>query len=249
MKFAFPEWLGRFPVRVLRGLAKGAWWSIYPSSAYWRLGGNDPHVERILRAHAARPGLVCWDIGAHHGIYSVGLARAVGPEGGVESFEPDPVSFKRLSWHRRLNRLAWLRPHQVAASDRTGETQLYQYDEFGATTSHLAFPGEATEGVPRCTIATAALDDWVDAGRVRAPDFVKIDVEGHGGPALEGMRRVLAARRPVVLFAVHSEEEHRRALGVLEPLGYAVAAADPGERERLDREHFGELVAIPPASA
>ena len=249
MKFHLPEFLGRIPVRVRRGLARGAWWSLYPHSSYWRLGGNDPHVEDVLRRHAARPGAVCWDLGAHHGIYAVGLALAVGPAGRVEAFEPDPVSFRRLRWHRRLNRLEQLHPHRVAASARTGPARLYQYDDFGGTTSHLPHPGESLAGAAHREIATAALDEWVDSGRLRVPDFVKIDVEGHAGPALAGMRRTLAARLPVVLLAIHHEAEETTARAVLEPLGYRLAPAAPELAARLARDHFGEILCLPPPPA
>ena len=248
MKFPLPEFLGRIPVRVRRGLARGAWWSLYPHSSYWRLGGNDPHVEAILLRHAARPGASCWDLGAHHGIYSAGLARAIGPAGRVEAFEPDPVSFRRLCWHRRLNRLENLRPHNVAASARTGPARLYQYDDFGGTTSHLPHPGESLAGAAHHEIAAVALDEWVDSGRLRAPDFVKIDVEGHAGPDLEGMRRTLSARLPVVLLAIHHEAEERASRAVLDPLGYRLSPAAPELADRLAKDHFGEFLCLPPSA-
>lgn len=242
------DFLGRFPVRVRRGLARGAWWSLYPCSAYWRLGGNDPAVEAVLRRHASQPGITCWDVGAHHGIYAVGLARVIGPDGRVEAFEPDPVSFGRLSWHRCLNRLANLRVHRVAVSAAAGSARLFHYHGFGATTSHLPYPGEGLAGVSSCAVETVALDDWFREGRVTAPDFVKIDVEGHGGAALAGMRRVLAAARPVVLFAVHSREEHEAVRAELLPLGYRLDPIDPEAADRLRTAHFGELVGLPSSS-
>src|SRR4051812_11544121 len=49
LAFSPSEFLGRIPVKVRHGLARGAWWSIYPHSAYWRLGGNDACVEEALR--------------------------------------------------------------------------------------------------------------------------------------------------------------------------------------------------------
>lgn len=235
------ETLGRFPVKVRRGLARGAWWSIYPHSAYWRLGGNDELVENALRAHAARPGAVCWDLGAHYGIYSVGLARAVGPSGRIEAFEPDPVSFSRLQWHRRLNRLPQLHAHNVAASDATGISRLYQYGDFGSTTSHLAFEHETTERVPYREIRTVDLDSWVRDGRIRPPDFVKSDVEGHAGAALRGMRDTLAAHHPRILLAIHTAEEHEAAQTLLTGLGYRLEPL--GEKTDTLRRHFGELLA------
>jgi len=240
--------LGAFPVKVLRGLSFGAWWSVYPHSSYWRLGGNDSDVEAFLRQYAARPGTVFWDIGAHYGIYSVGVARAVDPTGRVESFEPDPVSFRRLLWHRRLNRLPHLHAHEVAASDQTGESRLYQYDDFGATTSHLAFPGETTEHVPFRTIRTARLDEWVAEGRLLPPHCIKIDVEGHAVPALRGMRATLAQHLPVILLAVHTREEYEVGSALLFSLSYTSRAVSAAAAREIEARFSGELIFNPPSS-
>ena len=40
-----------------------------------------------------------------------------------------------------------------------------------------------------------AIDDLVDAGTIRPPDFAKIDVEGAELEVIEGMRRTIAGRR------------------------------------------------------
>lgn len=239
--------LGRLPVKVRRGLARGAWWSIYPWSAYWRLGGNDPDVDEALRRHAARKGAVCWDIGAHHGIYAVGLARAVGPSGFVEAFEPDPVSLGRLRWHRRLNRLHHLRIHAVAVSDRTGDARIYQYSEFGGTTSHLPFQGENLDGVRSRPVATLRLDDWVRDQNPRLPDFIKIDVEGHAVPALRGTRETLARALPVVLLAVHTAEERDEGGAILSQLGYTLEPVSADDARRIARDAFGEFICHPPS--
>ncbi len=239
------EFLGRLPIKVRRGIAHGAWWSLYPHSAYWRQGGNDAGVEAMLRQHAIRPANVVWDLGAHYGIYSVGIARHIGPNGRVESFEPDPVSFRRLQWHRRLNRLSNLHIHQVAASDQTGQARLYQYDDFGATTSHLPYPDEGVADVPFREIRTVALDDWVEAGRIKPPGFIKIDVEGHAGQALRGMLRTLISYRPILLLAVHDKNEHDSSLSILTSHDYECRPVTFGVTPSFQDSFFGELICLP----
>src|SRR5205085_1089961 len=80
--------LGRWPVRVRSGIARGARWTLYPASAYWR-GTHEPVLQSTLvaLADAGIEGWSCWDLGAHFGLYSVGLARHVGPKGQVAAFE------------------------------------------------------------------------------------------------------------------------------------------------------------------
>ncbi|MEO6994119.1 MAG: FkbM family methyltransferase [Lacunisphaera sp.] len=232
-------------MKIRHGLARGAWWSVYPYSAYWRRGGTDPAIDEVLQRHAARPGIVCWDIGAHYGIYSVGLARAVGSAGRVEAFEPDPVAHRRLRWHRWLNRLGHLHVHPVAASAVSNTARLYQYAGFGDTTSHLPYSNEQIEQVPYREITTVALDEWVELGRILPPQFIKIDVEGHAGPALEGMRRTLAKARPVILLAIHTEEEHGAARSALSALEYSLAPVLSNGAADVLATHFGELLCVP----
>lgn len=240
------EWLGRLPVKVLRGLARGAWWSTFPCSSYWRLGGNDSQVEAALRRHALRPGGVFWDIGAHHGIYAVGVARQLGASGRVEAFEPDPVSCRRLEWHRRLNRLENLHIHSVAASDHSGRARIYHYNQPGATTTHLPYPGEPTQGAAYWEVETAALDRWVADGRLLPPHFIKLDVEGHGDAALAGMKNTLRQQLPGLIVGIHHEPEYRAVQEILGPLAYTFQIL--GDSKKLTSTFFGELLCLPPTA-
>ena len=78
-----------WPVQVKSGIAAGARWTLFPWSAYWR-GTQEPAMHRVLQSFGDMQGWSCWDLGAHFGIYSVGLARLVGPQGQVAAFEPNP---------------------------------------------------------------------------------------------------------------------------------------------------------------
>jgi FkbM family methyltransferase len=153
-------------------------------------------------------GWCCWDLGAHYGLYSVGLARRVGPTGEVAAFEPNPLSFRRLAYHRKLNRLNWLKLFPAAVSDLAGSSELYTYGELETTTTHLPYEGETLQ--PAClliTIKTVRLDDLVAAGQLRLPDLIKIDIEGHAHRAVAGMAETLAKKRPIFFIAFHGDPE------------------------------------------
>lgn len=68
----------------------------------------DEHVQRFIYffgvyeegtvrwfRETLRPGMVVLDIGAHVGQYSLIAAGAVGPNGRVHAFEPNPSSYRR----------------------------------------------------------------------------------------------------------------------------------------------------------
>ncbi len=210
------------PVRVRDGIATGARWTLYPWSAYWR-GTQEPAMHAVLAGLGDIRGWSIWDLGAHFGIYSIGLARRVGPGGAVAAFEPNPFSHARLERHRRMNRLDWMQTFQAAVSNHSGSADIYTYGDLKSTTTHLPYDGEIAQPATRpIRVPTVVLDELVAAGRLRPPQFVKVDVEGHAHHALAGARATLAAHRPVMIVGLHSDAETHGVLDLLEPLGYDV---------------------------
>jgi FkbM family methyltransferase len=230
-------------VRVRRGIAQGARWTLFPWTSYWR-GTHEPALQTALAELGGGDihGWTCWDLGAHFGLYSVGLARRVGATGQVAAFEPNPASFARLERHRRLNHLSWLKTYRAAVSDHNEGAELFTYGNLGTTTTHLPFDGEsrpADSGV--LPVRTVRLDDLVRAGELRPPQFVKIDVEGHGHRALAGMRGTLAATRPLIIAAFHSPEEIQGMMSLLTPLDYdwkAIGGADPRPEVQIGQDYL-----------
>jgi FkbM family methyltransferase len=229
--------VGRIPVRIRRGIAKGARWTLFPWTAYWR-GAHEPAVQEAIGqlGNGSISGWCCWDLGAHFGYYSVALALKVGPEGQVVAFEPNPHSNDRLNIHRRMNGLAWLKTYRFAVSDQTGTAELLTYGGVGSTDAHLPYEGETLGAVTKpITISTLRPDDLVERGEIRSPQFVKIDVEGHGHRALLGMQRSISTSRPFLIVAFHSMPEVEGVVGILEPLGYVWKPLDgyPSDRQTM----------------
>lgn len=215
--------LGLWPVRVRGGVAVGARWTLYPWSSYWR-GTHEPEVQAALMTLGGGDirGWTCWDLGAHFGLYSIGLARLVGPVGQVAAFEPNPASFTRLSRHARMNGLPWLKLYAAAVSNHPGSAELYAYGDLSTTTTtHLPYEGEVcTAAAATVSVPLVQLDQLVARGELRLPNFVKLDVEGHGHHALAGMSDSLRVSRPILLVALHSPQEAEGILTLLDPLGY-----------------------------
>jgi FkbM family methyltransferase len=235
--------LGLLPVRVKSGVAAGARWTLYPWTSYWR-ATHEPAVQAALMqlGHGNIRGWNCWDLGAHFGLYSVGLARRVGPTGQVAAFEPNPFSYTRLERHRKMNALTWLKTYQAAASNTTGHAELFTYGSLYSTTTHLPYEGEthslATKPMP---IRTLKLDECVQTGDLLPPNFVKIDVEGHGHRALAGMSETLRTARPLFLIAFHSQNEVEGVLNLLDPLHYErmeVGQAGKGSDRLIGRDYL-----------
>ena len=229
-----------WPVRVKSGVAAGARWTLYPWSAYWR-GGFEDELQRALIGLGDVRGWCCWDLGAHYGLYSVGLARRTGSSGQVVSFEPNPLSFARLERHRRMNALTWLKPMAAAVSDAPGFAEFYTYGELESTTTHLPYENETRS--PHCAplrVRLLRLDDLVATGEIRAPHFVKIDIEGHAHKALAGAQAAITSARPIIIVAFHSDLEAGGVHAILDPLGYVATriATHPGRTHQLSGQDF-----------
>lgn len=134
----------------------------------------------FMAEHVLRPGDLVADCGANHGITGCFFARRVGETGRVLGFEPNRVNAEAARSNARLNR---------AANFEIRETVL------GATTGTAFFRPEMNGSVTNAEDARAVAVPQVtldDAFAARAPDVVKIDVEGHELDVLRGARRVLS---------------------------------------------------------
>ena len=220
--------IGRLPVRVCSGIAEGARWSFFPWTSYWR-GTHEPAVQaRILALKANWTGKHIWDLGSHYGLFAIGLGRRVGATGSVAAFEPNPLSYERLCLHVRRNQLSHVRTFRLAVSDTAGTQRFFLYEGLETTSSHLAYEGETwNESIPTRDVTTVRLDDLVASGEISAPDFVKVDVEGHGHKALAGAAVTLARSRPILIIGLHSDAEIAGILAVLNPLRYHITPINP----------------------
>ena len=155
---------------------------------------------------------VFWDVGGYHGHYSV-LAACAGAT--VVTFEPDTLNRRRIATNADLNDVD-LDVRPVALSDTVGEAAWG-----GECGSELAV-GEGAETVE--TIRGDQLD--------RAPDIVKVDVEGHEAAVLDGMG---AALRLVERIAVEVHEGRgvdRDAIAArLRDAGLSVVELDTGRSQ------------------
>lgn len=212
---------------------------------------HEPSETRCIRDCLA-PGGTFVDVGANIGYYSVLAATAVGPEGRVYAFEPEPVNFATLGRNVALNGLANVVAEPRACSDRTGTIPLY-LDETNAGGHHLH---DSKDGAAATMIGTVALDEYF-AESGRPIDLIKMDIQGHEPVALRGMMNLLRRNprtklitefdAPMISKAGESPEAYLdalRSLGfrftILSDYGSPVDDADP--REIVSRCRNGEFV-------
>ena len=140
--YAGRPWGGIRPRRVTHWLARKAYGQSRPHRAEYRWYRDRYGAEFLLHPHfhldysiiafgtfdsrlgqfierQVGPGMTCLDVGANLGVFSLQLARKVGPAGVVHCFEPLPGIFQRLREHVEHNGFRQtVRAHQLALADR-----------------------------------------------------------------------------------------------------------------------------------
>jgi len=163
-------------------------------------------AEREWLESALQPGMVFYDIGANIGFFSVIAAEKVTQQGQVYSFEPVMGTHDRLVENIRLNKLEdQIKTFQAAASDHVGEANIYIPDKgMDAWNSLAVKPDEGNYQVE--TIKTVVLDELISDSKLRAPDIIKIDVEGWELHVLKGLQQRLKKYHPTLFieFTAHN---------------------------------------------
>lgn len=123
-------------------------------------------------------------------MYSILASRAVGKDGRVFAFEPEPNTFQLLNKNYKLNEIINLTSMNMALSDSNGKATIFssKTDDVAIHSLRKA-PGLYEKGAPT-DIYTG--DYLVDSMKVLPPNVVKIDVEGADYQVLKGMRKVLS---------------------------------------------------------
>lgn len=113
------------------------------------------------------------DIGANVGIYSLVVATQLASQGRILAVEPDPVTFERLSTNLRLNNLDRVVTRKAAIGAAPGFLHLHRNPNNRGQNELRPESGDGTEAVAVVTLAKLLID-----ADCRAPDVLKIDIEG-----------------------------------------------------------------------
>jgi FkbM family methyltransferase len=208
------------------------------------LGGEGRFLHRLLQE--IRPGEVVYDIGTNLGLYTVFLAKAVGPRGRIIGFEPELRSFERCQENLRLNSLPHVKVFDRALGNEDREIVL-AVDESAASGVHHVLGRRDGERSTRWQSAKMVVGDrFIDMESLPVPNIIKIDVEGMEEEVLLGLAQTL--HRPEcrlifceVHFAVLDQrgrwDAPRRILHFLKNCGF----------DTIEWLNYGHLMATKPS--
>ncbi|MEO8006167.1 MAG: FkbM family methyltransferase, partial [Betaproteobacteria bacterium] len=177
-------------------------------------------LRRLLQ-----PGHRVIDIGANYGLYTLSMARTVGPLGCVWAFEPAADTAKLLAEGIAANDFSHVILETVALSSQPGEAQLSL--NVNSELNSLV-RGERPAGATE-TVRVSTLDACCQRFAWSDITFVKIDAEGEEAKILEGGRRFFADQSPLVQYEVkHGSSVHFELVERFRLIGYDSYRLIPG---------------------
>jgi FkbM family methyltransferase len=156
--------------------------------------------------------MVCYDVGANVGFYTLLLSRLVGPHGSVVAFEPLPSNVLALRRHIELNHCTNVVVKAIALSNHDGEARFAESPS--NSMGRLSEDGALVVSCQRL--------DTIVSGGCPPPDVLKIDVEGEEAKVLEGAQEILQTARPIVFLATHGPSQHVASIALLKGNGYHI---------------------------
>ena len=146
----------------------------------------------------AKEGDVVFDAGAYVGDTALWFCKAVGPQGKVYAFEPEPRNFAKLKANLERNKVTNVIPLQLALSETEGGMQVAS----GGNSSTITQTDTGT------SVKVTTIDKFVEANKLPRVDFIKMDVEGHELKVLAGASGTIRTFKPsLALSAYHRGDD------------------------------------------
>ena len=189
------------------------------------------------------PGDAVMDVGANMGEYSKYMSDLVGDTGMVVAVEPLPRNLALLRHVSKRLGLDNVLILGVAASAGDGTAELSIPREESGVENYYQPSLERGNGVRSVRVETRTIDSLrAETGRPLA--FIKIDVEGHEWPCVQGAMKTLSTEQPALLIEVSGDPDlaESSAAALFAALGqcgyqpfawvdHKVRARIPGERQ------------------
>lgn len=212
---------------ILQGKLKGKKWIKGSSINGCWLGTYEFDKQQLFQKYV-KPGMVIYDIGANAGFYTLLSSVLTGNSGKVFAFEPVPKNIYYIKQHLVLNKIENTVVVDKAVSDKI--TTLKFTLSTNPSMGHFSEEGEIE-------VETISLDEFVKQGNP-PPDLIKMDIEGAEFDALNGAKKILKTKKPIIFLATHGDEVKKKCLGLLKELNYKIEIIGNCSIEKADEFVF-----------
>lgn len=172
-----------------------------------------------------KPGQKAIDIGANYGLFTLSMAKVVGPLGNVWAFEPASSTAAFLADSLAINGFSQVTLDQRALSEKAGTAQLNLNDN---SELNELIRGGAAAGTSE-TVSLISLDDAMTQYGWSDITFVKIDAEGEEAAIIRGGSNFFQTLSPLIQYEVRAGNAvHIELVRAFEDVGYASYRLVPG---------------------
>ncbi len=146
----------------------------------------------------ACPGEWVGDCGALTGTTALRFAKAVGPQGSVFAFEPDPLNFEQLTERTQTTsaHIARIESLNYGLSDTVGEMR---FESGNAGASKFLAKGDIF-------VPTNTLDQFAQDRQLSGRGMLSFDIEGFEYPALQGATNLIKDLRPKLQISLYHKK-------------------------------------------
>jgi FkbM family methyltransferase len=171
--------------------------------------GEVAELEVKFLLSLVRPGDVVVEVGSNIGALSVPLAKAVGSDGLLVAFEPQPAIFRTLCANLALNSLSSVQTNQLGVGAQRDVMTIPSEAANYRTEPHNSGSMQLDHAGGGISVDVVTLDQiLVNVSSIR---LLKIDVEGMEARVLEGAAAMIKKHRPLI-FVENDRPANRSAL-------------------------------------
>lgn len=207
--------------KIRLGYLKGHKIRLSENSLWSPLIGNwEPSIQKIM-VNIVKTGDVAYDLGANNGLHGLLLSLLVGKNGFVYNFEPFEENVLEIIENFELNGLTNYKNIVAAISDFNGNAKF-------EIASHFK-QGKLTNVVHNSNflnVEVKSLDELINSG-IQLPKFIKMDIEGAEGKALNGFTKNIEKCFPDMIIELHSPEQDIEVGKFLKFYNYTAFRFDP----------------------
>lgn len=162
---------------------------------------------------------VFFDIGAHHGFYTLLAHRLINELGEIHSFEPVVPHFNYLRKNTKNKKNIFI--NKLALYSKEGQLTFFE-NMSGYSTINTTFYDKSevlnNEKFSEIKVTASTLDKYCQTKNIK-PTFLKVDVEGAEYDVLCGAEWVLKTYSPTIIMEVwrspYDYENHLKAINLL----------------------------------
>lgn len=205
-----------FKVPILSGYLKGNYYRLNKFTALSPIFGNWEQDSQTLFSLFIKKGDTVYDLGANTGIHSMLFAKLVGIDGIVYSCEPMKYNIEEIELVKKYNHIKNITVVPEAIANTIGflEFAIGEHTKGGSLELGL-------ENLSKVTVPVNTIDNLVKKD-FKLPNFIKIDIEGAEGAALEGMEQSVQKSYPSMYIELHTPEQDAKVGAFLFRHGYEV---------------------------